>query len=470
MATIQEMQDEIDALSNKDELSRADRQRIGELERQAIVSRGNEPGATASDKFASAETANRDFITLSNGIAIDPESRGGAKRLREAEQRAGMTAEQAQEQSQLAGRNAAANTEEWQKVVQSYNSGGEVPQAYVPLLSSLNSYYQQGQAAPGKLEPDIARQAFKQWQQDALPGGWDKAKQMGAMALLSYMGGAMLSAAMTPAGAVGFSGPLAGYGTSLGTTTGGTIVGSAGLLGSTSSAALDTALNAAATQGLTSAGTTLAMGGNLDQAGKSFATGAISAGFSSFIPGNLGQTIAGGNGVMADAINAAAPGAVKGGVDALANDANVLQGMATGAAASGAGAATASWLDNPSSPINNTVKNTAAGTVSGVVGATMSGGDAGTGAENGFVGGLFSGVTQDLGGSQQLGNIVGKVGSAAVKKYNPTPVVAPINPPPPKTTPPVVPKAPRAGFSSFRPGNLKMDGTLQFTGGLQFNR
>lgn len=78
----------------------------------------------------------------------------------------------------MAMANAAGNTPEWQAVVNAYNTGGEIPDNYIPLLDQMNQYYQQGQAAPGNLKPEVANQALTQWGVDTTPGGLDKFMQM----------------------------------------------------------------------------------------------------------------------------------------------------------------------------------------------------------------------------------------------------------------------------------------------------
>jgi hypothetical protein len=82
---------------------------------------------------------------------------------------------------QYAANQAGANTPEWKNVVQDYNSGGQVDPRYDGLLQTLNDYYRQGQATPGKLTANMGPDAVRQWGIDSSPNMLQSPENLAAL-------------------------------------------------------------------------------------------------------------------------------------------------------------------------------------------------------------------------------------------------------------------------------------------------
>lgn len=109
---------------------------------------------------------------------------------------------------QAAEAHAYQNTPQWQAAVTAYNTGQPVPEAFVPLLNRMNGYFGLGEAAPGALQPEIARPALTQWEVDAQPGGLEKFMES---AIPLIIGGALLAIGIPAVfGTAGTAGTVAG--------------------------------------------------------------------------------------------------------------------------------------------------------------------------------------------------------------------------------------------------------------------
>ena len=185
--------------------------------------------------------------------------------------------------------------------------------------------------------------------------------------------------------------------------TGGSIVGSAGLLGTTGTASFDAALNAAGIGAAKNAAIQFATTGKVNASG--VIGGAIGGGLTSMMPTEIaGSTILG----------AAAQGAVSGGVSAAASGGDVLKGALTGGATGAAGSAVKGAL--ASNGISNpAVVGGFAGLVTGGLTAGINGGNIGTGALGGAISGTVTGGLTSTLGANAAGIIGGAIGSSATK-------------------------------------------------------
>lgn len=220
MATVQELDAQIAALqdgidnwtSNRPPTSLRKQMAALQGQRNALAATAllANPAATPAQIWAARQV-------VSPVTTPQPEADGGRGTMARAKQLAAANAGSivvSDEQQALANAHAAQNTPQWQAVVNAYNTGQQVPDEFVPLLNRLNSYFQQGQAAPGNLTPDLATSALRQWGIDAQPGGFEKFMNIAAPlalgALTGGIGGIGAIGGLTGAGAAAAGGAVAG--------------------------------------------------------------------------------------------------------------------------------------------------------------------------------------------------------------------------------------------------------------------
>jgi len=186
---------------------------------------------------------------------------------------------QAQQQAQA---DAFSIDPAWQTAVSNYNAGKPVDPKYAPLIAQLNTYFQQGQASPGKMTPQMASDAMQQWQKDESPGLLDTimtqvfpavvAATMGnaaGVAVAGATGSTIAGAAAGGATAGGVNAAVNGGNVLQGITMGALLGGSgAGLTSYLQQAGLNATQAAAATKVITAGAT----GGNITQAIEQVAT------------------------------------------------------------------------------------------------------------------------------------------------------------------------------------------------------
>jgi hypothetical protein len=219
----------------------------------------------------------------------------------------------------------------------------------------------------------------------------------GGAGMVSAIGGELAPtelAAINAAEASAAAGGVA-MGASIPSQTGGWLVGTQGMFGTTGSAIGDAALNA----GLRGAMTSAATG---QDAGKGFIAGAVGGGFGDFIGGGT------------DYGSVMAKGAVSGLTGAALNDKDLLKGALGGALGAGAGKLASDLMGNT---LGKTGSSTAAGALSGAVNAAVTGGDVGRAALGGGFSGFVSGLGQDLGLGSEVSGALGKVAATGLNAY-----------------------------------------------------
>lgn len=105
----------------------------------------------------------------------------------------------------LAAQHASVNSPEWQAALNAYNTGQAVPEEFRGYIQHLAEYYKQGQAAPGKLTTETAKQANAQWNQDSSDSPLSHFVDWATPALIGTVGG-MALAGYGAAGAAGAEG------------------------------------------------------------------------------------------------------------------------------------------------------------------------------------------------------------------------------------------------------------------------
>lgn len=378
----------------------------------------------------------------------------------------------------------------WQSAISEYNTDGRVSNPlFSDVILEINRYHEQGQANPGKLTDEMARNTFAQWRQDAAPGGWDRAGKVISSLVAGYVmgtvGGAMISALGGTAGATATGGGLtaeaanstaalsggagAGQGLSaatLGTSaatsagaSGGLIAAGAGEVGATTTSSMPLTsvegYTAGSTAGTTAGATTTSLtsqivDGAVNGAVNGAAQGALTAGMTG---GDIGEGITSGaiggavggvaKPVVADivpsvniegspnltaSIDSGIQGSLTAGAVAAAQDRDVSDAMLAGGLIGAATPVINRELPKDKNPnLNPTVQ----GAVSGGINAGVSGGSV----INGIVVGAMGGYGGAIGGmpGAVLGNVIGN---------EVLPVHTPVNPAvmPTQYTPGAVPQ------------------------------
>lgn len=272
-------------------------------------------------------------------------------------------------------------------------------------------------------------------------GGFGEVLGLGADALgsgISAGAGGVTGITAGAGGVTGITGSVAGLsgGTLAAASTGGLLVGSDGLLGSTGNAIGDQVLNSAGQNAITSAAT-----------GNDPLKGAVQGAVSGLIGASgVGSSVASGLGATGDAATAITSGvnaALGSGATTAINGgsfSDVLTNAATSGLAQGAGSYVGNSVDSGSAAIDRGL----GGATAGGINAALTGGNIGTGILTGGAAGAAGGLATDLGASPAVAGAVQGVTGGLINSalqpdavVNPPPAVTPATTTPTTTTPEV---------------------------------
>ena len=291
----------------------------------------------------------------------------------------------------------------------------------------------------GWTEPDRSQNegTFGSFLEAAVPGvlavlgvGW--AANAG---MLGAMGGTEAAAASTEAATLAAGDAMAGL---IPADTGGWLVGSDGIIGSTGNAIGDQVLNSAGQNAIKSAvtGGDPVQGALQGAAGGLIGASGIGTGAADMVGATGDAATAVTTGVNA-AAGAGAMTAINGG-----SFSDILENSAISGVSQGAGSYVSNALDSGSNAIDRGV----GGAVAGGTNAALTGGDVGTGLLTSGLAGAAGGLATDLGASPAVSGVVqGVTGGIVNSALQPDAVV---NPPPATTTTPT-PAAPDVSSISF---------------------
>jgi len=275
-------------------------------------------------------------------------------------------------------------------------------------ILSLNNYFEQGQAAPGKLSMGLADSAFKQWDKDSSPGFMDK----------------FMEAALPVAGAVVTSGALGGFS------------GTASL----SNVSIEKAIEQAGISAAKNAAVQFAITGEINP------KGVIAAGAGGFA-GEYAPVIK-----DSPIASAAVKGATVGGTQAAVGGGDIGQGLITGTVTGATGAAVKPLVNTVMPDADNWAKGGFAGVISGIARGVVTGGDVLQSAAGGAISGAVSEGLKSQGVGDVTSGIIGSTIAGAATKtdttnINTTPVTPTVTPP--TVTPPTVNNGMVGGFSAY---------------------
>ena len=292
----------------------------------------------------------------------------------------------------------------------------------------------------------------------AAAGGFGEVLGLGADALgsgISASAGGATGITAGAGGVTGITGSVAGLsgGTLAAASTGGLLVGSDGLLGSTGNAIGDQVLNSAGQKAITSAAT-----------GNDPLKGAVQGAVSGLIGASgVGSSVASGLRATGDTATAITSG-VNAGLGAGATTAinggsfsDVLSSAATAGLAQGAGSFVGNSVDSGSAAIDRGL----GGATAGGINAALTGGDIGNGLLTGGVAGAAGGLATDLGASPAVaGAVQGVTGGLINSALQPDAVVNP----PPTTTTTTTPQVSSISFSDVIPNFIDAPRSTEWRG------
>ena len=289
-------------------------------------------------------------------------------------------------------------------------------------------------------------------------GGFGEVLGLGADALgsgISAGAGGVTGITAGAGGVTGITGSVAGLsgGTLAAASTGGLLVGSDGLLGSTGNAIGDQVLNSAGQNAITSAAT-----------GNDPLKGAVQGAVSGLIGASgVGSSVASGLGATGDAATAITSGvnaALGSGATTAINGgsfSDVLTNAATSGLAQGAGSYVGNSVDSGSAAIDRGL----GGATAGGINAALTGGNIGTGILTGGAAGAAGGLATDLGASPAVaGAVQGVTGGLINSALQPDAVVNP----PPTTTTTTTPQVSSISFSDVIPNFIDAPRSTEWRG------